>query len=180
MIGLAFGLILMAFFLLQASRYLWQHDLNKIPQTQTLLPGGLIYRRGTILPLYFLRYADGSFEVADPQPSIFAPAAPPEAHEPDKTKEAQLKFLLEQAPMLDMLTADRCSAARTPYAYVHPMTFAKVERWARKTQTSQFMFIGSPTRWTVTSLIPRDRVIFSPNLMPGLPQSYAMGGVNAR
>lgn len=79
---------------------------------------------------------------------------------------AQLKFLLESAPMIDMLTQDRLAACRAKYAFAHPKSIAPFtwgvppSRW--------YKFSGSPTYWIPVSSIPEGRVLFSPWPLPGM------------
>jgi hypothetical protein len=80
----------------------------------------------------------------------------------------QLKFLLEQAPMLDAAPIDfmRLSDMRAPYAYAHPITFAQMSQ-GRVPVTKGFTVVPrSPTRWVVTTLMPVGRILLTPNAMP--------------
>lgn len=88
----------------------------------------------------------------------------------------QLKFLLSQAPMIDMITKDRFAAVRTPFAYVHPKTLSKASGDAAcgLSHGRQYvMFPRSPTKWVVLTSMPEDRVIFTPNPIPGLEKILA-------
>ena len=80
----------------------------------------------------------------------------------------QLKFLLSQAPMIDW-QPDFPQRSITPYAYVHPKTLASAPaaRWEAP-GNSYVTFPPFPTKWLLTSLMPEGRVIFSPNVFPGL------------
>lgn len=104
--------------------------------------------------------------------------APPLAS-PDPALKAdilQLKFLLSQAPMLDVgLKPDWFSTARAPYALVNPKTIAPFTRYSlqKKTIAPYVMFPGSNTQWVVTSLMPEGRVIFTPNPLPGYEKRMA-------
>jgi hypothetical protein len=82
----------------------------------------------------------------------------------------QLRFLLDQAPMMDMITKHRFQACITKFAYVHPDTLAKASADAARILShgaKTVKFPKSPTLWVVTPLMPKDRVIFTPNLLPG-------------
>ena len=81
----------------------------------------------------------------------------------------QLKFLLSQAPMIDW-QPDFPRRSVTPYAYVHPKTIASAARFV---SGPFLMFPPSPTKWLLTSLMPEGRVIFSPNVFPGLDKRAA-------
>lgn len=90
----------------------------------------------------------------------------------------QLSFLLSSAPMIDApRERDRVLASRSPYAYIHPKTFSAVSRFATFSQpldgSTVFKFGGSPTIWVLTSLMPQDRVIYSPTAPFGLGEVQA-------
>jgi hypothetical protein len=88
----------------------------------------------------------------------------------------QIMFLLNQAPMMDMIPVDRAAVACAPFAYVHPKTLAKASGNAACTLNhgrQYFVFLGSPTKWIVTSWMPEGRVIFTPNPMPGIEKILA-------
>ena len=92
------------------------------------------------------------------------------------TDSKQLKFLLSQAPMVDFVPQlERVKASRAKYAYVHPKTIACMSRYATQANlcTPFVLFAGSPTKWIVTSLMPEDRVIYTPNPMPGYEKRLA-------
>lgn len=90
----------------------------------------------------------------------------------------QTKFLLSQAPLMNLPTdVCRLQGSVIKYAYVNPITFAKVakrqgyagpadEDWGAQVS-------GSPTQWVFTPLLPEGTVIFSPNQMPGLAELEA-------
>ena len=86
----------------------------------------------------------------------------------------QRYFLLEQAPMLDMVwDISRLMALRTPFAYVNPTTFEKLRSPGAtitpiNNMTQAYRLGGAPTYWVVTDLMPPNRMILSSNLMPGL------------
>jgi|ERR1039458_42723 hypothetical protein len=70
---------------------------------------------------------------------------------------AQLKFLLESAPMMNM-ERDYFKRSGTKYAYINPKTLLKLVPSA----TPYYMeFPPSPTRWQFVPLMPEGRVIFS-------------------
>lgn len=74
------------------------------------------------------------------------------------------RFLLEQAPMIQPEHVGRAGVA---YAYVNPQT------WTKHTSTSVptppwTRFGKGTTLWVITDLMPEDRVIYSPNCMPGV------------
>jgi hypothetical protein len=79
---------------------------------------------------------------------------------------AGLRFLLEQAPMLNAPT-DLMGAAHavTPFAYIHPDTFGMMLRMHVVDKPS-YRIAPSPTAWIMTTLMPRGRVIYTPNKMP--------------
>lgn len=93
-----------------------------------------------------------------------------------KAEAAQLKFLLSQAPMIDAPT-DRFSAGRvvTQFAYIHPKTLAKISGGQCTVLHSNPYVLLPPsrTRWVSTSLMPEDRVIYTPNPLPGLTKLLA-------
>lgn len=90
---------------------------------------------------------------------------------------AQLKFLLSQAPMIDAPTSrDRFATSRTPFAYIHPKTLAKNSPDAACNITHGRLVIrvpGSPTNYVVTSLMPENRIIYTPNPIPGIEKLLA-------
>jgi len=89
---------------------------------------------------------------------------------------SQLRFLLSQAPMIDApVDVDRLRAARTPYAFVHPKTWARLWPLTGRRDPSPVggTTEGSPTRWTVTTLMPEDRVIYSTQPLPGTARRTA-------
>lgn len=91
------------------------------------------------------------------------------------TVEIQLKFLLDQAPMINVPAkgtdngelASRFAASRATYAYVHPKTFARLAPWWDKVSLL-VKFAGSPTKWVLTELMPEERVIYAATPMPGV------------
>jgi hypothetical protein len=88
----------------------------------------------------------------------------------------QLKFLLASAPMVNVPTnvleaRQWVRTARSLFAYIHPMTMAKITFDPIK--GSFMVFPGSPTKWVLTSLMPERRVIFSPLAIPGLEKILA-------
>jgi hypothetical protein len=92
----------------------------------------------------------------------------------------QLRFLLEQAPMIDApIELSRAAHSVTKYAYVHPITFAKFTNDGASASRDQvnprpyFLIRPSPTRWVVTTLMPKGRVIFTPNAMPWVEKLMA-------
>lgn len=89
----------------------------------------------------------------------------------------QLKFLLSQSPMIDFQPApERFMASRSPYAYIHPITLAQASSTAACAVghgRGYLQFPGSPTKWVFLSLMPRDRVIYSPNPIPGIEKILA-------
>lgn len=88
---------------------------------------------------------------------------------------AQLKFLLASAPMIDMFPPkDKDSLVRmrkvqSPFAYIHPKTLAPFT-WGMPPKRV-YVFPGSRTVWIPTSLMPEDRVIFSPLQFPGMEKT---------
>jgi hypothetical protein len=90
---------------------------------------------------------------------------------PLKAEITQLRFLLNSAPMMDAPTErERILASRSPFAYVHPKTFASMLQKARISGPARSfnIFPGSPTKWVLTSCMPEGRVIYSPLAIPGL------------
>lgn len=88
--------------------------------------------------------------------------------EAQRTEINQLKFLLASAPMIDAPNERiRYACGVSPFAYIHPKTIAKYAMSAVP-QSVWLKFPGSPTKWILTSLMPEDRVIYSPLPMPGL------------
>lgn len=89
----------------------------------------------------------------------------------------QLKFLLSQSPMIDFQPdPERFTTSRTLYAYVHPITLAKASSSASCAVghgRGYIRFPGSPTKWILTSLMPQNRVIYSPNPIPGIEKILA-------
>lgn len=96
-----------------------------------------------------------------------------EAH-PDHVSAAvlvkQLQFLLEQAPMIEApTTLHRLQEMRyNNFAYIHPFTLAKASNGKAEPKGHICVFTPSPTKWVVTSIMPKDRVIFTPNPIPGI------------
>lgn len=92
----------------------------------------------------------------------------------------QLKFLLSQAPMIDApKTLGAAAHSVTKFAYVHPKTFAKFAQNPPATQdmhtpATHFYIRPSSTKWFVTTLMPEDVVIYTPNAMPGI-EKFAKG-----
>lgn len=77
-----------------------------------------------------------------------------------------LRFLLEQAPML-YAPDNRMNAvhAVTQFAYIHPATFGRMMQLAVVDKPS-YVITPSPTKWVMTTLMPKGRVIYTPNAMP--------------
>ena len=122
-------------------------------------------------PLYFVRREDMTFAVADPQPSLF-----PKPDWMARIVAKQISFLLSQAPMMDAPDGlERAAHSVTKFAYVNPKTFAKFTRGAYSPKTSApFVRIKpSPTKWVLTTMMPEDRVIYTPNPIPGLEKLLA-------
>lgn len=90
---------------------------------------------------------------------------------------AQLKFLLSQAPMIDApADRERLAASRTPYAYIHPKSIAKLSSTAHCAVShgrSYIKFPGCPTKYVLLSLMPEGRIIYSPNPIPGIEKLLA-------
>lgn len=86
-----------------------------------------------------------------------------------KAQITQLKFLLASAPMIDA-PADRftLAACRSPFAYIHPKTFAKALPPGMHVNRAFFIFPGSCTKWVLMSTMPEGRVIYSPLPIPGI------------
>ena len=85
--------------------------------------------------------------------------------------EAQLRFLLNEAPMMDMPRGlDRLAHSVTRYAYVNPKTFADATSGVYAAAVARpYIFIRpSPTKWVMTTLMPEGRVIFSQSPLPGI------------
>ena len=123
-------------------------------------------------PLYFVMHPDETYSVADPQPLLLPEDWTGERdrlarlHARADTTITQLRFLLNQAPML-IAPDDRLRAAHaiTPYAYIHPKTFETLSGVSKN--VPYFKFPPSPTKWVWTELVPEGRVIYTPNEMPG-------------
>jgi hypothetical protein len=92
-----------------------------------------------------------------------------------QAEKEQIKFLLSQAPMMDMVE-NHCYAGRTPFAYVHPKTISKASHDAACVLAhgrQVVMFPGSPTQWITTPLMTEGCVIFTPNRIPGIEKILA-------
>lgn len=137
-------------------------------------------------PLYFVTHPDNSFSVADPQPTTIPHSREQFAalrHQRDilQFEREQLKFLLGCAPMIDAVDPTLLNRGATAFAYIHPETFAKLTRG--RVATDDLRFPPSPTRWICTSLMPKDRVIFTPNPLPGTEkrnEAHAVANRNTR
>ena len=116
---------------------------------------------GALAPVYFVRHLDDTYSIALPQPTMN-----PREDSLAKAEIVQLKFLLSQCPMITA-PAKRSAAAsvRSPYAYIHPKTFAK---YSTDSVSFYGRVLGSPTKWVMTTAIPEGCVIYSPNTMPGI------------
>ena len=81
---------------------------------------------------------------------------------------SQLKFLLSQALMIDA-PHDAWTAGRsvTKFAYAHPKTLARLGANLRS-GAAYVVFAPSVTKWIPTSLMPEERVIYTPNALPGI------------
>jgi len=81
----------------------------------------------------------------------------------------QQAFLLSQAPMQNAPeNAFLAALAVTKYAYIHPMTLAKllqVPPVLGNIAPPTWGFAPSPTRWVATPLMPKGCVIYTPNRM---------------
>jgi hypothetical protein len=83
----------------------------------------------------------------------------------------QLRFLLDQAPMIDAPTGEdgecraRLRASSSNFAYVHPKTLS---RWVETPATTVLKFPGSKTKYVLTSLMPEGRIIYSQTALPGI------------
>ena len=88
----------------------------------------------------------------------------------------QLKFLLASAPMIEVPVSptearEFASRAGSRFAYIHPHTMAKI---TFEPVRGHFMILGrSKTKWVLTSLMPKERVIFSPLAIPGIEKILA-------
>lgn len=84
----------------------------------------------------------------------------------------QLKFILNQAPMIDAPRGDDravrvvLNKSRSPFAYIHPKTMASFS-WGQAPNRI-YVFPGSPTKWVLCSAVPEGRVLYSPLQIPGL------------
>ncbi len=88
----------------------------------------------------------------------------------------QLKFLLAGAPMIDVPETavearEWARRARSPFAYIHPKTMAKIT--FEPVKGAFIILRGAATKWVLTSLMPERRVIFSPLAIPGLEKILA-------
>ena len=122
-------------------------------------------------PLYFVRHPDNTFSIAKPQPSLY-----PKTNPVHRVIAQQISFLLSQAPMLDAPDGlERAAHSVTKFAYVHPRTFAKFTRGAYSPLTSApyVRIRPSGTKWVLTTMMPEDRVIYTPNPIPGLEKILA-------
>lgn len=117
-------------------------------------------------PLYFVTHPDGDFSVANPQPVLNPREERVNFHELEvqRFENEQRKWLLSIAPMIEVPAGERefVCRGRSPFGYIHPKTFAKQNPAGKKTFT----------KWIVTSLMPEDRVIFSPFPLPGTEKRY--------
>lgn len=136
-------------------------------------------------PLYFVTHPDNSFSVANPQPSLAPDFEVRKQMLADigqlLSERAMLKFLLGNAPMIDAIDPTLLTRGATAFAYINPKTFAKLSRG--KIATGDYRFPPPPTRWLCTSLMPEDRVIFSPTALPGTEkrnEEHAVASRNAR
>lgn len=97
-------------------------------------------------------------------------------HVSSKVVVDQLKFLLSQAPMIDA-PVDLFNAGRavTKYAFVHPKTFEKFTKnaYAPKGSAPYIQIRPSSTKWVITTLMPENQVIYTPNPMPGIEKNLA-------
>jgi hypothetical protein len=89
----------------------------------------------------------------------------------------QLKFLLASAPMINVPESptearEWVRRAGTAFAYIHPATMAKIT-FESLSHKSFMVFGKGPTKWVLTSLMPKERVIFSPLAIPGLEKILA-------
>jgi hypothetical protein len=87
-----------------------------------------------------------------------------------KSENIQLRFLLLQAPVIEVVY-DRNWAARagSVFAYIHPKTLAKIAGGCSNYPTQPWTFFRpSNTKWVSTSLMPEGGVIFTSNALPGI------------
>jgi hypothetical protein len=88
------------------------------------------------------------------------------------TTRGQIKFLLDNAPLLKLGKSDyelrsRLRASTIAFAYVHPKTMGSLFAFGQP--VSPYIEIpGSPTKWILTEWLLVDTVIFSPQPMPGI------------
>jgi hypothetical protein len=89
----------------------------------------------------------------------------------------QLKFLLASAPMMDAPTIydsqEWFKRVSTSFGYMHPVTMAQYSNPMDKVRHGMIIISGSPTKWVMTSLMPKGRVILSPLPIPGLEKILA-------
>ena len=86
------------------------------------------------------------------------------------SRNIDLSVLLENAPMLDVITEydsvqqrNRLSHIQTAFIYVHPKTFEKhIRPYGDVDSTGKFSIAGSPTQYIATSLMPMGRMLLSP------------------
>lgn len=122
------------------------------------------------------RFLDpASYFALDYLPSDFATIANRMRQDEQAASRAQvqqLKFLLSQCPIIDAPTnAQQIGACRSRFAYVHPKTMARLPGLSTKSDLRRPL--GHFTNWVATSLMPEDRVVYSPNPLPGLEKNLA-------
>ena len=144
-------------------------------------------------PRYFIMQTDGLFILAEPQPLIWPLDLG--AQEGDivdwsirrpghisnaemlfrfQSEIQQLRFIVESAPMLaipedgPMGTAiDRLRKSVVPYAFIHPESWVKLTNYSLDSR--KFWRLGnSPTKWILTELMPKERMLLTQELMPGV------------
>lgn len=116
-------------------------------------------------PTYYVRHPNNTYSVAVPQPGSCA------VHDAENESQiAQLKFLLNAAPMMDAPEHLRAAASMTKFAYINPRTFASkyLANPSLSVVKGYGCLSGSPTKWVLLSTMPEGRVIFSPSPIPGI------------
>lgn len=111
----------------------------------------------------------GEYGFSSPENAVFR-ATFAEEHGVEQAVEiSKLKFIVSQAPMMNMPELSRLGNVGSKFAYVHPGTIADLAVMSPLPKDIvEVSLRGGQTRWILTKLMPPCAVIFSPNAMPGV------------
>jgi hypothetical protein len=143
-------------------------------------------------PTYFVKHIDNSYSIAEPQP-VYVPASEtvtwqnmgPVGWSEDPSRVgtpgrliSQLRFIVDQAPMLNVPTGQdalaRLNNSVVPYIYMNPKTWESLSEplfnvgQARPKLVYYRLSFKCPTKFVPLDLIPEGRMLCTSNKIPGV------------